>query len=165
MNLRPMLSVPLALLSGLAHGQEAASAPVAADTAVTRAESKHWTVEMLSPPEGVVLEIGGMDWMPDGRLALSTRRGQVWMVENALAEDPADARFSLYAEGLQEGLGLNVLEVPDGEGGTRHALYVLQRGEITELRDDDEDGRAETWVRVADDWGLSGNYQDRKSVV
>jgi glucose/arabinose dehydrogenase len=155
-----MLSVPLALLSGLAHGQEAASAPVAADTAVTRAESKHWTVEMLSPPEGVVLEIGGMDWMPDGRLALSTRRGQVWMVENALAEDPADARFSLYAEGLQEGLGLNVLEVPDGEGGTRHALYVLQRGEITELRDDDEDGRAETWVRVADDWGLSGNYHE-----
>jgi len=155
-----MLIAPLALLSALAHGQEAVSEPVAADTATTRAESNHWAVEMLTPPEGVVLEIGGMDWMPDGRLALSTRRGQVWMVENALADDPADARFSLYAEGLQEGLGLNVLEVPDGEGGTRHALYVLQRGEITELRDDDEDGRAETWIRVADDWGLSGNYHE-----
>ena len=147
-------------LLGVARAQEAESVVVAADTAISRAEAEYWAVEMLQPPEGVVLEIGGMDWMPDGRLAISTRRGQVWMVENALADDPADAHFSLYAEGLHEGLGLNVLEVPDGNGGTRHALYVLQRGELTELRDDDGDGRAETWLRVADDWGLSGNYHE-----
>ncbi len=133
---------------------------LAADTDITRAEAEHWRVEGLLPPAGAVLEVGGMDWMPDGRLAVSTRRGQIWMVENALAEDPADAHFSLYAEGLQEGLGLNVLEVPDGMGGTRHALYVLQRGELSELRDEDGDGRAESWLRVADGWGLSGNYHE-----
>ncbi len=131
----------------------------AADTAVTRAESEHWVVERYVTPEGELLEVGGLDWMPDGRLVVSTRRGQVWMVEDALADDVRDARFSLYAEGLHEGLGLNVLEVPDGDG-TRHALYVLQRGELTELRDEDGDGRAETWLRVADDWGLSGNYHE-----
>lgn len=123
-------------------------------------EARYWTIEALTPPPGVVLELGGMDWFPDGRLVLCTRRGQVWIVEHALAEDPSDARFSLYAEGLHEPLGLNVLEVADGHGRTRHALYVLQRGELSELRDEDGDGRAETWLTVCDDWGLSGNYHE-----
>lgn len=144
----------------LLRAQEPVSQPVAADTSVTRAESEHWTVDVLSPPGGAVLEVGGMDWMADGSLVLSTRRGQVWRVHNALADDPAEANFTLLAEGLHEGLGLNVLTVPDGNGGTREALFVLQRGELTELRDDDGDGRYETWITVSDAWGLSGNYHE-----
>ena len=47
-------------------------------------EADYYTVDHLVPPEGALLEVGGMDWMPDGRLAVSTRRGQVWLIENAL---------------------------------------------------------------------------------
>ena len=153
-------SALIALLAPAPTAQEPVATVRTADTNATRAESEFWAVDTLTPPDGALLEVGGMDWLPDGRLVLSTRRGQVWTVDNALADDPADARFSLYAEGLQEGLGLNVLDVPDGAGGTRSALFVLQRGELTELRDDDGDGRAETWLRVCDDWGLSGNYHE-----
>ena len=34
-------------------------------------------------PEDGLLEVGGMDWMPDGRLAVCTRRGEVWTLSAA----------------------------------------------------------------------------------
>ena len=114
-------------------------------------ENAYYTVERYTTPEGERLEVGGLDFLPDGRLAVSTRRGQVWLVEDALAEDPGDARFELFAEGLQEGLGLAVV------GGEVH---VLQRGELSRLRDADGDGRADHVDTLANDWGLSGNYHE-----
>jgi len=36
-------------------------------------ESDFYRVDWLKPPEGSVLEVGGMDFLPDGRLLLSTR--------------------------------------------------------------------------------------------
>ncbi len=110
-----------------------------------------WTVDYLTPPAGVVLEVGGMDFLPDGRLAVSTRRGEVWLVENPLAEDPSEARFTRFAEGLWEGLGLSVV---DGN------IHVVQRGELSRLLDTDGDDRCDTIVTVTDQWGLSGNYHE-----
>src|SRR5262249_518230 len=123
--------------------------------------SDFYRVDYLTPPDGAVLEVGGMDWLPDGRLAVSTRRGQVWLVENALADDPATARFHLLAEGLDEGLGLKAV-TPQGRPGPIGGadLLVLQRGEITRLRAFDGDGRADHYDLVANDWGLSGNYHE-----
>jgi len=114
-------------------------------------EADFYRVDWLTPPAGSVLEVGGMDFLPDGRLALSTRRGQVWIVANALAENPADARFSLFAEGLQEGLGLAVV---DG------AIHVLQRGELSKLADEDGDGRCDRIDTLCDAWGVSGHYHE-----
>ena len=110
-----------------------------------------WTVDYLTPPEGARLEVGGIAFLEDGRMALSTRRGQVWLVENALADDPAEARFSLFADGLFEGLGLHA------EG---NQLYVLQRGELSRLWDRDADGRCEEVETLSAGWGLSGNYHE-----
>jgi glucose/arabinose dehydrogenase len=115
------------------------------------AEDTYYRVDHLTAPEGALLEVGGMDWLPDGRLALSTRRGQVWLVENALAADPRDARFSLFAEGLQEGLGLAVV---DG------AIHVVQRGELSRLVDRDGDGRCERIETISNRWGNSGHYHE-----
>ncbi len=114
-------------------------------------EADSYRVDWLTPPQGSVLEVGGMDFLPDGRLAVSTRRGQVWIVENPLAEDPADARFSLFAEGLQEGLGLAVV---DG------AIHVLQRSELSRLTDVDGDGRCDRIDTLCNGWGVSGHYHE-----
>lgn len=122
-----------------------------AATTAQATEKDYYTVDYLVPPDGAVVEVGGMDWLPDGRLAVSARRGQVWLVENALAKDPRDARFHLYAEGLQEGLGLSVV---DGE------LYVLQRSELSRLKDEDQDGIVDRIETVANDWGNSGHYHE-----
>lgn len=110
-----------------------------------------YVLEHLPSPEGAVLEVGGMDFLSDGRLILSTRRGQVWILENPDCEDPKDARFTLFAEGLWEGMGLNVVD---------DEIYVLQRGELSLLSDEDGDGVCDTIETVADGWGLSGNYHE-----
>ena len=114
-------------------------------------EADYYTVDYLQPPPGALIEVGGLDFLPDGRLALSTRRGQVWIVENPLAADPRDAHFKLFAEGLQEGLGLRVV---DGE------ICVLQRAELSRLRDIDKDGVCDTIETICNSWGVSGNYHE-----
>ncbi|MCB9915158.1 MAG: DUF1080 domain-containing protein [Planctomycetes bacterium] len=114
-------------------------------------QSDYYTVDFLPSPPGEVLEVGGLDFFSDGRLAVSTRRGQVWIVENAMAEDPADARFHLFAEGLFEGLGLEIVN---------DELYVLQRTELSKLVDVDGDGTCDDVECVSNDWGYSGNYHE-----
>lgn len=114
-------------------------------------ESAYFSVEHLSPPPGALLEVGGMDFLSTGELVVSTRRGQVWIIENALAKDPQAARFRLYAEGLQEGLGLKVVN---------DVIHVLQRGELSRLRDLDQDGVCDTIETLSNGWGLSGNYHE-----
>lgn len=114
-------------------------------------ESDDYSVDYLTPPEGAVIEVGGMDFLPDGRLVLSTRRGQVWIVEDPLAEDPTRARFQLFAEGLHEGLGLEVVE---------DRIFAIQRGELSRLVDVDADGRVDRIDTIASSWGVSGNYHE-----
>lgn len=114
-------------------------------------EADAYALDRYHPPEGAVLEVGGLGFMPDGALMASTRRGQVWRVEDALGADAGAARMTLFAEGLYEGLGMSVV---DGE------LYVLQRGELSRLRDVDGDGRCDAIDTITDDWGLSGNYHE-----
>lgn len=114
-------------------------------------EAAYHAVDRLEAPDGAILEVGGLGFLSDGRLVASTRRGQVWIVENPLAKDPRDARFHLFCEGLQEGLGLSV----DGDD-----VYVLQRAELSRLRDTDRDGRCDAIDTICDAWGVSGNYHE-----
>jgi hypothetical protein len=119
--------------------------------AIAASEADFYKVDYLVPPQGERIEVGGFDFLPDGRLVCSTRRGQVWMVTNPLAENPADAKFSLFAEGLHEGLGL---EVVNGE------IFVLQRGELSKLVDEDKDGTCDRIDTFSQGWGYSGHYHE-----
>src|SRR5437660_381913 len=77
-------------------------------------------------PKQIMLEAGGIELMPDGKLAVSTRRGEIWLVDKPFSESPTDATFTRFAHGLHEVLGL---AYRDG------SLYATQRGEVTRLRD------------------------------
>jgi glucose/arabinose dehydrogenase len=94
-----------------------------------------------------------MEFLPDRKLAVSTRRGDIFMVADAL--EPAGAKtrpkFSPWASGLHEVLGL---AQRDGW------LYAVQRGEVTRLKDADGDGRADLFETFCDDWGISGDYHE-----
>jgi len=119
------------------------------------AESADYQVVTLPTPEGLALEVGGLDFLPDGRPIVCTRRGEVWIVENGDALPPTEARYVEFAEGLHEPLGLAVRE----EDGVT-AVYCVQRPELTRLVDEDGDGRADLYETVNDDWGVSGNYHE-----
>ncbi len=124
---------------------------ILAGLAAPQQESDYYTVDYLTPPDGEVLEVGGMDFLSDGTLLVSTRRGRVWWVDQALAEDPAEAKFHIFAEGLHEGLGLKVVD---------DRIYVMQRGELSQLIDLDGDRICDRIEVVSQDWGMSGNYHE-----
>ncbi|MEE8156323.1 MAG: hypothetical protein V3T53_15320 [Phycisphaerales bacterium] len=117
----------------------------------TSPEAKHYRLLSIIEPTDIVLEVGGMDVMPDGRPIVTTRRGEVWIIEGAYDVPPFDAKFKRFAFGLHEPLGA---VWRDG------ALYVVQRGELTRLVDTDGDDRADRFETVSDQWGVSGNYHE-----
>ena len=97
---------------------------------IVLAQNQYWTVDYLTQPSGEVLEVGGIGFLPDGDMVVSTRRGQVWRIDNPQAENPSDATFTLICEGLHEGLGIAVFE---------SEIFVMQRGEVSKLVDLDND--------------------------
>lgn len=105
--------------------------------------SKEW-----KPGEGIPMEVSGMAWIGD-TLAVSIRKGEVWMIDNALSEDREKIGYRLFASGLHEPLGLAV----DGKD-----LLVSQRAEITRLQDNEGDGKADAYLTEGDGWNVSGNY-------
>src|SRR5436305_3778923 len=87
------------LLAGLNAG--AGSQPAGSPSA----EAVHYRIVTLPMPKDLVLEVGGLAFRPDGKLLACTRRGEVWLIHNPLA-DPAEVTFTRFASGLHEALGL-----------------------------------------------------------
>jgi azurin/glucose/arabinose dehydrogenase len=128
----------------------AARAQPRADSSNAANEAEYYRISTLPSPDGVVLEVGGLETMPDGRLAVATRRGDVWLIENPSGANGGRPHYTRFARGLHEALGLTYR---DG------ALLTTQRSELTRLRDTDGDGRADRYETVYD-WPLSGNYHE-----
>ena len=116
-------------------------------------EDNYYTIERIPIPSDIVLECGGMEFLPNGTLAVSTRRGDIYFLENPLSPDPKKIHFSRWATGMHEVMGL-AYNKKDG------FLYAIQRGEITRLKDTDGRGHANVYETFCDDWGISGDYHE-----
>ena len=138
---RGLMATAAAMLLSSVHG---------AERNLTQRENEYYRTIPIPIPEGIVLEAGALQWMPDGKLAVSTRLGDIYMIENALSEPP-QPKFHLYAHGLHEVLGLTV----KGDW-----LYATQRGEVTRMKDADKDGRADIFETVSDFWAIGGDYHE-----
>ncbi len=114
------------------------------------AEAKHYRIVTL-PINDIVLEVGGLGFRPDGKLLACTRRGEVWLISNPDADDPAKVKYKLFASGLHEALGLHV----DGKD-----VFVVQRPELTKLIDKDGDDVADEYKTICDKWAVSGDYHE-----
>lgn len=120
-------------------------------TAADPKESDYYRITTFETPEGEVLEAGAFQLMDDGRMAVATRRGEIWMIDQPFAEEVKADQFKLYAHGLHEPLGL---ALRDGW------LYVTQRPDVSRLRDQDGDGVADEFEVVAEGWEISGDYHE-----
>jgi len=114
------------------------------------AENRYYRLLTMPLLENMVMEVSGLLQLSDGRMMVATRRGEVFIVENAYSDPPAP-EYTRYAFGLAQPLGL--LE-RDGW------IYFAQRGEMSRMRDTDGDDRADVFETVTDDWELSGNYHE-----
>lgn len=121
--------------------------------AFAQEQSDYYRTVTYELPAGLQLEASGLAPLPDGRLAVAIRRGEIWLLEKPLAEPAtvANVGFKLFATGMHEILGL---AWHDG------ALHATQRAEVTRLRDTDGDGVADEYIAVASGWGVSGAYHE-----
>ena len=115
-------------------------------------EAEYYTIETYQLPENCAAEVGSIELLPNDRVAFGTRRGEIWTVDNALDKDISKAKFTKFAEGLHEVLGLAWRK--DGW------LYVTQRPELSRLKDKDGDGRADIFETVNADWNILGDYHE-----
>lgn len=113
----------------------------------TPKEEDFFKIMKVRVPEGPILEVGGLATLPNGDLGISTRRGDVFIVENPTSNRPY---FRKFATGLHEILGI---AYKDG------AFYVAQRGELTKLMDKNMDGKADVYETIYA-WPLSGHYHE-----
>lgn len=110
-------------------------------------EDDYFKIMRVPTPEGDLLEVGGLCTLPNGNLAVTTRRGDVFVVENPTSQRPFFRRF---ATGMHEVLGVAY---------KNGSLYCAQRGELTKLTDTDNDGKADRYETVFA-WPISGNYHE-----
>ncbi|MBX2923474.1 MAG: hypothetical protein KF746_14830 [Chitinophagaceae bacterium] len=120
------------------------------DTARIQKEEDFYTITTIPVPRHVELEVGGMVFMPGDKLAICTRRGEVWIITNPYMRNGEPPQYKLFARGLHEALGMNLI----GDH-----LYVVQRSEITRLRDIDADGEADEYKTVFTR-PLAANYHE-----
>jgi len=87
----------------------------------------------------------GLDHLPDGRIAVCTCHGDVWLV--TVDEKAATCSWQRFATGLYHPLGLKVV---DGK------VVVLETGQLTRLHDLNNDGEADFYECITNDWHTGG---------
>lgn len=104
-------------------------------------------------PDDFTPKVGGMDFMSDGSLIVSTwdPSGSVYKLTNVESGDPSKMTATKIASGLAEPLGLKVI---------RDTIYVLQKQELTRLVDSDKDGKIDEYQCVNNRWPTSGNFHE-----
>jgi glucose/arabinose dehydrogenase len=81
------------------------------------------------------LRTSALDFFPDGRAAVSTWSGDVWIC-SGIDAGLGQLRWKRFATGLYEPLGLKIVD---------NTIYVLGRDQITRLRDLNGDGEADSY--------------------
>jgi hypothetical protein len=143
------MKFPLLLGACLTTG----SLALAADSAPVLTEKDYYPSVELPVPNGVSLEVSALEILPNGVLMVGTRRGDIYAVANPGAEDLTQVKFTRYASGMHEILGL-------AYNAKDKCLYVTQRPEITRTKDSDGDGICDVYETCYDGWGQSGDYHE-----
>ena len=98
-------------------------------------ESDYYPITTIPLPEGEVIEVSGIDVLPGNKVAIASRRGDIFVGEDVFGEDPKP-KWSLFARGLHEVLGIAWKD---------DWLYLTQRPEVSRIKDSDGDGRADVF--------------------
>ncbi|MCC5906442.1 MAG: hypothetical protein JJU13_09560 [Balneolaceae bacterium] len=110
-------------------------------------ETGDYSVSQMPVPDDIILEVGGLAFDDNGHLAVPTRRGEIWLIENPESNNPY---FHRFAQGLHEPLGI---------AWQNGSWYIAQRGELTRITDTNNNGTADLYETVYR-WPLTGNYHE-----
>ena len=110
-------------------------------------EREYYPIVNIPLPKDTVVEAGAFTALPDHRVAIGTRYGEIYLIDG-IDEKKPNPTFELYASGLDEIFGLSYQD---------KAFYVTQGCELTRVSDTKGDGRANRFETISDAWGYA-NY-------
>ena len=109
-------------------------------------KQRSYRVETIAMPPGLLAETGAIQFLPDGRLLACFTRGEV------MTYKPETKEWKLFAQGFHDALGMLVI--------SNSEVLIMQRPELTRVKDTDGDGEADVYEKVTDDFGITGNYHE-----
>jgi len=112
-------------------------------------EAKYYPIVGIPIPPQVPLRPGGLEILPDGRLAVGTRRGDIYFIKGAF-ESPPRPEYHLFATGQDE---IFSLSWKDG------AMTAVSFGEVTRISDADGDGVADRYDTLTNNWGYAEGHE------
>ncbi|MFV2070223.1 MAG: DUF6797 domain-containing protein, partial [Pirellulales bacterium] len=101
-------------------------------------------------PYKALMFLSGFDFFSDGRLAISTVHGDVWIVDG-VDRLLQNVNWKRFATGLHQPLGLRVVD---------DIVYVVGRDQITKLLDRDNNGEADYYENFNNDGITSTQKHD-----
>ena len=104
-------------------------------------------------PDWFKPRVGGMDFLSDGRLLVSTwdEVGAVYALDGVETGDASQIQIERIAEGLAEPLGLKVVD---------DEIFVLQKQELTQLVDHDGDGITDEYRTISNSWDATTDFHE-----
>ncbi len=112
-------------------------------------EREYYPIVNIPLPRDTVIEAGAFEVLPDRRVAVGTRHGEIFLVDGVDEPKPNPA-FHRFATGLDEIFGLAWKD---------DAFRVTQSCELTRVSDTDRDGVADRFETISDAWGYA-NYHE-----
>ncbi|MFN9984977.1 MAG: hypothetical protein ACK52S_05435, partial [Pirellula sp.] len=112
-------------------------------------EREYYPIVNIPIPKELVIEAGAFEVLPDKRVAVATRHGEIYLI-SGVDEPKPNPTYHLFATGLDEIFGLSYR---DG------VFYVTQSCEVTRVIDSDNDGAADRFETFSDGWGYA-NYHE-----
>ena len=101
-------------------------------------------------PYGSRMRTGGFDFFSDGRAAITTWNGDVWLVDG-IDGDLDEVRWTRHATGMFDPLGLRIVD---------DVIYVHGRDGITRLHDRDGNGEADFYECFNHDVMITSSFHE-----
>jgi len=112
-------------------------------------EARYYPIVSIPIPAGVPMRPGSFEVLPDGRLAVGTRRGDIYFVRGAF-DSPPKPEYHLFASGQDE---IFALSWKDG------AMTATTWGEVMRISDADGDGIADRYETLTSQWGYAEGHE------
>ena len=139
----------LAILASTAASLLQAQEDLGAMWGTAEEEAKYYPIVDIPIPAGVPMRPGSLESLPDGRLAVGTRRGDIYFVKGAF-DTPPKPEYHLFAGGQDE---IFALSWKNG------AMTATTWGEVTRISDADGDEVADNYDTLTNNWGY-GEYHE-----
>ncbi len=112
-------------------------------------EAKYYPIVNIPIPSTVPLRPGGLECLPDGRLAVSTRRGDIYFVKGAF-DSPPKPEYHLFASGQDETFSIS---------WQKGAMTAVTWGEVVRISDTDGDEVADHYDTLTSNWGYAEGHE------